>query len=85
MCLLLAVVFSFVQPSLAGIRPAFLLDYCSWHATDNRARGGDAKTGCLSRDGTVEGGVEGRTSCHRLGTATTHGRDADCCLPKRVR
>lgn len=34
MCLLSAVVFSFVQPSLAGIRPAFLLDYCSWHATD---------------------------------------------------
>jgi hypothetical protein len=33
-CLLSAVVFSFVQPSLAGIRPAFLLDYCSWHATD---------------------------------------------------
>jgi hypothetical protein len=25
---------SFVQPSLAAIRPAFLLDYCSWHATD---------------------------------------------------
>jgi hypothetical protein len=34
MCLLSAVVFSFVQSSLAGIRPAFLLDYCSWHATD---------------------------------------------------
>ena len=34
LCLLSAVVFSFVQRSLAGIRPAFLLDYCSWHATD---------------------------------------------------
>jgi hypothetical protein len=27
-------VISFVQPSLAAMRPAFLLDYCSWHATD---------------------------------------------------
>ena len=29
-----ALVFSFVPPSLAGIRPSFSLDYCSWHATD---------------------------------------------------
>jgi len=32
--LLLAPVISLVQPSLASIRPSFLLDYCSWHATD---------------------------------------------------
>jgi len=32
--LLTALVFSFVEPSLAGIRPSFSLDYCSWHATD---------------------------------------------------
>ena len=32
--LLSALVFSFVQPSLAGIRPSFSLDYCSWHATE---------------------------------------------------
>lgn len=31
--LLSILVISFVQPSLAAIRPAFLLDYCSWHAT----------------------------------------------------
>jgi hypothetical protein len=32
--LLSAPVISFVQPSLAAIRPSFSLDYCSWHATD---------------------------------------------------
>jgi hypothetical protein len=32
--LLSALVFGFLQLSLAGIRPSFLLDYCSWHATD---------------------------------------------------
>lgn len=32
--LLSVLIISFVQPSLAAIRPAFLLDYCSWHATD---------------------------------------------------
>lgn len=32
--LLLALLFSFVPPNLAGIRPSFSLDYCSWHATD---------------------------------------------------
>lgn len=32
--LLSALVFSFVQPSLAGIRSSFSLDYCSWHATE---------------------------------------------------
>jgi hypothetical protein len=29
-----ALVLSFVQPCLAGFRPSFSLDYCSWHATD---------------------------------------------------
>src|SRR5215475_13799361 len=34
MSLLWVLVISFVQPSLAAIRPTFLLDYCSLHATD---------------------------------------------------
>jgi hypothetical protein len=31
--LLSVAVFSFLQPGFAAIRPAFCLDYCSWHAT----------------------------------------------------
>jgi len=31
---LTALVFSFVHSSLAGFRPSFWLEYCSWHATD---------------------------------------------------
>ena len=32
--LLSALVLGFVQACLAGIRPSFSLDFCSWHATD---------------------------------------------------
>ena len=32
--LLPALVFSFIHPTLAGIRPSFSLDYSSWHATE---------------------------------------------------
>jgi hypothetical protein len=32
--LLPTLVFSFLQPTLAGIRPSFSLDYSSWHATE---------------------------------------------------
>lgn len=32
--LLLTLLFGFLHPTLAGIRPSFSLDYCSWHATD---------------------------------------------------
>src|SRR6516225_8746928 len=32
--LLLTLLFGLLHPTLAGIRPSFSLDYCSWHATD---------------------------------------------------
>lgn len=32
--LLPTLLFGFLHPTLAGIRPSFSLDYCSWHATD---------------------------------------------------
>lgn len=32
--LLPALLFAFLHPTLAAIRPSFSLDYCSWHATD---------------------------------------------------
>jgi hypothetical protein len=32
--LLPTLLLAFLQPTLAGIRPSFSLDYCSWHATD---------------------------------------------------